>query len=206
MSSRAKIVLAAFVLLVLVYVAPRIAKLFRDTPSEILIKKVKAMDTNQTYDIKQIAALYSEANPLNNIDLLNKIRGFNISVDTGKIIRDDWSGEIIGSRVHNLVLPYRDYADESHKYVVRNVYEPTKHPEFKKAAKIKRETGWDEDVCLLVSKGKIKLGMNKEQVVKSWGRPEDINRTTYAFGVHEQWVYEYNYVYFENGIVTTIQN
>ena len=49
--------------------------------------------------------------------------------------------------------------------------------------------------------------MTKAEVRKSlWGEPEDINKTTTAYGTREQWVYPgYRYIYFENGIVTSIQ-
>jgi SOS-response transcriptional repressor LexA len=33
-----------------------------------------------------------------------------------------------------------------------------------------------------------------------------VNRTTFARGVHEQWVYDGGYLYFEDGVLTTIQN
>jgi hypothetical protein len=51
------------------------------------------------------------------------------------------------------------------------------------------------------------IGMTVNEVKNStWGLPEDINRTTNAFGVSEQWVYNnYKYIYFEDGIVTSIQ-
>ena len=54
----------------------------------------------------------------------------------------------------------------------------------------------------------IQLGMTKEMVIDSWGRPDDINRTVGSWGVHEQWVYERNktYLYFENGILTSWQD
>lgn len=54
-----------------------------------------------------------------------------------------------------------------------------------------------------------RIGMSPEQVTKetSWGKPNHINRTTAAYGVHEQWVYGGgNYLYFENGRLTAIQN
>ncbi len=54
-----------------------------------------------------------------------------------------------------------------------------------------------------------RIGMSPEQVTKetSWGKPNHINRTTTAYGVHEQWVYGGgNYLYFENGRLTAIQN
>ena len=34
----------------------------------------------------------------------------------------------------------------------------------------------------------------------------DMNRSTYSFGVHEQWVYDGGYLYFENGTLKSIQN
>ena len=51
------------------------------------------------------------------------------------------------------------------------------------------------------------IGMTAEEVRNStWGEPEDINRTTTDYGVYEQWVYSnYRYIYFDNGIVTAIQ-
>lgn len=54
----------------------------------------------------------------------------------------------------------------------------------------------------------VRIGMTQEEVVaSSWGRPQDINRTTTAYGNHEQWVYGgRNYLYFENGKLTSIQN
>lgn len=54
----------------------------------------------------------------------------------------------------------------------------------------------------------VRIGMTQEQVLaSSWGRPQKVNKTTTAYGVHEQWVYSgYNYLYFEDGILRTIQN
>ena len=54
----------------------------------------------------------------------------------------------------------------------------------------------------------VKVGMNREQVLASmWGKPQRVNTTTSAYGEREQWVYGLNaYLYFENGILTTIQN
>ena len=51
-----------------------------------------------------------------------------------------------------------------------------------------------------------RIGMTAEEVLKStWGEPEHINKTTYSWGVKEQWCYSaYRYIYLENGIVTSI--
>ena len=58
----------------------------------------------------------------------------------------------------------------------------------------------------LIVAEKIKIGMTKAMVKDSWGEPEDINRTVGSWGVHEQWVYGSNYLYFENGKLTSWQD
>jgi hypothetical protein len=54
----------------------------------------------------------------------------------------------------------------------------------------------------------VSIGMTQERVLQSsWGKPEKINTTTNAFGTSEQWVYRgHNYLYFQDGKLTTIQN
>ena len=50
------------------------------------------------------------------------------------------------------------------------------------------------------------IGMNREMATISLGSPKDINRTVGSWGVHEQWVYDNLYLYFENGKLTSYQN
>jgi hypothetical protein len=54
----------------------------------------------------------------------------------------------------------------------------------------------------------VHIGMTQDEVLaSSWGKPEHINRTTFASGTHEQWVYgSRSYLYFENGKLTAVQN
>lgn len=51
------------------------------------------------------------------------------------------------------------------------------------------------------------IGMTVDEVKNStWGKPSKINKTTTQYGIHEQWVYSSGrYIYFDNGIVTAIQ-
>lgn len=53
----------------------------------------------------------------------------------------------------------------------------------------------------------VSIGMTRDQVLKSnWGRPTDINESISTRGTREQWVYGIgNYLYFENGILTSVQ-
>lgn len=54
----------------------------------------------------------------------------------------------------------------------------------------------------------VSIGMSQQDVLdSSWGKPQHINRTTTAAGTHEQWVYNLrSYLYFTNGVLTSIQN
>ncbi|MBP7808840.1 MAG: hypothetical protein KA163_06080 [Bacteroidia bacterium] len=59
----------------------------------------------------------------------------------------------------------------------------------------------------LIADGQVVIGMTKQMCIDAWGKPKEINRTTGAYGIHEQWVYNLkSYLYFENDILTTIQN
>lgn len=60
----------------------------------------------------------------------------------------------------------------------------------------------------LASKPDAAIGMTAAQVKNntSWGSPRYVKTTTTKHGTREQWVYEdYQYLYFDNGKLTTIQ-
>ena len=62
-------------------------------------------------------------------------------------------------------------------------------------------------IALEKKKEGVRVGMSQDDVLASqWGKPIKINKTTNAYGVSEQWVYRGGYLYFENGILNTIQN
>jgi len=50
---------------------------------------------------------------------------------------------------------------------------------------------------LNILEGKVVIGFTEEMVLLSWGEPKKINKTSY----NEQWVYDGQYLYFENGIL-----
>lgn len=76
--------------------------------------------------------------------------------------------------------------------------------------RIEKNPLWPDQVIATTTCNRVQLGMTQEQAIAGWGRPRDINRSTYSFGIHEQWVYgrygERGYLYFEDGILTSIQN
>jgi hypothetical protein len=55
--------------------------------------------------------------------------------------------------------------------------------------------------------GQYWIGMTPQMVRESIGKPDDVNKSTGAWGINEQWIYwkKELYLYFENGKLTTIQ-
>ncbi len=75
--------------------------------------------------------------------------------------------------------------------------------------------GWKESLVekyglentLLIIEKKVKIGMSDTMCLESWGEPDSKNRTVLNGVETEQWVYETkSYLYFDNGILTAIQN
>ncbi|NQU54770.1 MAG: hypothetical protein HQ522_19795 [Bacteroidetes bacterium] len=53
---------------------------------------------------------------------------------------------------------------------------------------------WDK-----ILNGRVVVGFTEEMVLLSWGKPEKINKASYG----DQWVYDGQYIYFENGILSS---
>lgn len=80
-----------------------------------------------------------------------------------------------------------------------------KRLEERALAEVKKE---QQRIAAEKRKQGVSIGMTKEDVLASnWGKPERINTTTTARGAREQWVYGgRNYLYFDNDILTAVQN
>lgn len=65
---------------------------------------------------------------------------------------------------------------------------------------------YGEEIGIKVYNGEIFIGMTKQMCLDAKGSPQRINTTTSVYGKREQWVYYGEYLYFENGILTTIQD
>lgn len=113
-----------------------------------------------------------------------------------------------------------DYLIEERHLVLSSIYEKEREEYNQKKLTIEKQKNEEKKLReksiikkygsyygKLILQEKVALGMSKDMVRESWGTPSDINRTIGNFGVHEQWVYESgNYLYFENGKLTTIQD
>jgi len=93
---------------------------------------------------------------------------------------------------------------------------------YKKQLAIKEKKKWDEQRKIrliekygdckgqLIFENQIRIGWSEAEVLESMGQPKKINTTRSASGSREQWVYQgenydFKYLYFDNGILTTIQ-
>lgn len=75
-----------------------------------------------------------------------------------------------------------------------------------KAEKYFKEHPERSDFKDVVLNNKIRIGMIKEEVELSWGKPGDIHRTVTQYSTHEQWIYGDHYLYFEDGVLTSWQD
>lgn len=107
------------------------------------------------------------------------------------------------------VLDLRSQYDLAKKKAQQEADEKAKaDAEVKKAEETqKAEQAKQADIAKRKSEG-VRIGMTKDEVLASnWGQPKSINKTTSTYGTHEQWVYGgNNYLYFDNGILTSFQN
>ena len=75
---------------------------------------------------------------------------------------------------------------------------------------------WTARQCNLIAQHGVAIGMTPEMVLASWRRPKGMTKSIAEGSVQEQWVYmsrlamcavsAADYVYFENGLVSRIQN
>lgn len=57
-----------------------------------------------------------------------------------------------------------------------------------------------------IARRQVFIGMTRDEVIAAWGSPRRSNVTLNAYGKHEQLVYESNYLYLTDGVLTSIQS
>jgi hypothetical protein len=72
------------------------------------------------------------------------------------------------------------------------------------------EDRFGKEFAMAILDHRVAIGMPREAVLESWGRPSDINRTITESVTSEQWVYgtipNAKFVYLEDGLVTSLQD
>jgi hypothetical protein len=98
---------------------------------------------------------------------------------------------------------YQQYTLENEQQMKQEAIKKDQQYKLRKQSLIDRYGVVNTDKILA---GKIWLGMTKDMVIESWGKPEDINRTVTTYSVSEQWIYGEKYLYFDDGILTSWQD
>jgi hypothetical protein len=75
---------------------------------------------------------------------------------------------------------------------------------------VQPSTERDAKIGAAIAGGRVRTGMTAAEVKRSWGSPTKINTSVGSYGRHEQWVYERDnyknqYLYIQNGILTSMQ-
>ena len=69
----------------------------------------------------------------------------------------------------------------------------------------KAHSDWKAPGVALVACHRYAIGMTEDMLVASLGNPSAINKTQTVDGSHEQWVYGDDYMYVDNGALTSFQ-
>ncbi len=158
---------------------------------------------------------------LDNLNKLIPLQGTYISDSNEKdiLILDGWNLNLVFSSVNfdytykllgNKIILVNDYGEtlEDNTY---NILDKVLVHSFVGVDNKNYETRYiyessNTEIPTYKTKPEPAIGMTKDEVEDStWGSPSKINKDTYSWGITEQWVYnDRGYIYFENGIVTSI--
>lgn len=97
----------------------------------------------------------------------------------------------------------QERAKKKHDERIKTIKESARL-QFKKKKDLLLKKYGEKQAYLILEK-RIGLGMTKEALIESWGKPRNINESTGPWGVHRQYVYRSAYVYVENGSVVSWQ-
>lgn len=109
-------------------------------------------------------------------------------------------------QLDDLILAEDYYAQKEAERIAEEnrIAEEQRKQAERKASLIKK---YGKTYADLILQGKVRIGMSAEMCREAWGTPDDINRSSGIWGVHEQWCYDWGgYLYMENGKLTAIQN
>jgi len=115
--------------------------------------------------------------------------------------KTDLAKSLTDEKIYELIRRLRSYLYTEEDQSILREEMVARHPE------------WTNEMKKLVGEGQIKIGMTQEQLLSSWGNPNNVNKNAGGWGVFEQWSYgdvryPYNvtyYIYLQNGIISSWQ-
>lgn len=87
---------------------------------------------------------------------------------------------------------------------VRTSYNPINIDEIRRETYVAESPHLDITIKDLILKGKVRIGMYKEDVYASLGQSENKIQYTTEFGLKEEWIYGKYIYHFENGVLKHI--
>jgi hypothetical protein len=109
-------------------------------------------------------------------------------------------------------LEEQKWADEKQKLLLARQEERKQELKEEEVRQAKRKQElirkYGQETAQRILRGEYWIGMTDAMAKESVGLPDDNNRTTYSWGIKEQWVYKDKdlYLYFEDGILIVFQN
>lgn len=100
---------------------------------------------------------------------------------------------------------------EEMKYAIKKFEENKKVSDKNQKEQIKNRTlnelkaRFGNENAYSILNHSIWIGMTNDMATESIGSPKAINKSIGSWGIHEQWVYDKKFLYFENGILTSWQ-
>ena len=113
--------------------------------------------------------------------------------------------DILDSLVNSTYFSDSSPQANDHDLNTRKKRELSKYITKKTKSPVIIPLGTSTSIVNLIHSKKVCIGMSKDYVLLSWGKPNNINKSIGRWGTHEQWVYGRSYLYFENGILTSMQ-
>lgn len=182
-----------------------------------IVSNVKELQIQGKYiEARTVSAKYSE---FNDPELTAANNGFtkeirieeltsllSMTPETETKVRKDAYEEL-----SNLEPSNRKFSEQSSFYTRRLELEIKKIDQaYRRAMQQDEQAAMTElrsEVAAKKTRG-VYVGMNMtDALASSWGRPRNVRRTIVSTASHEQWIYGGgNYLYFENGLLTAIQN
>ncbi len=133
-------------------------------------------------------------------------------ISTGLPVSDFLSGAIwdcidvtVEQTYYSLVMVLQNSYGEKIPFYIDNLEKYKNKYAFTKEQSDGYLEKFGEKIWNTILAEKVSIGMTKEMCELSWGEPQKVNKTTTNNGIREQWVYYANYLYFEDGILTSIQ-
>jgi len=178
------------------------------------IEKLKSIEFNKVVTdtavanvkIRKGASLFEKPTPFSDLIIkFNKemqVSVFDFENDYFKVCAGSYCGYVNSSWVEsNLKI---DRFVRIKKLENENEYLEKKKTELS-AREYQYLKKYGKNTYTKLKKGLYWVGMTKEMAKISLGNPKDINKTVGSWGVHEQWVYDNIYLYFENGKLASYQ-